>query len=91
MARTSKAKEFDTTVKKIDSLVQLLSGKHVKRVVIDGIEIEFDTAIAAIHAAEMKEQSGDVATAKDAASGSERLRQLLKEESEETLMWSTGQ
>lgn len=91
-AKTKQTRKRGLKIRSINDLkdiVNFLEPLHVRRFAIDGVEIEFDTAIAAIHKAEAsKEPTSSVQQAKD-AKGS--LEQLLAEESaDDILLWSSG-
>lgn len=54
MARPTKQAQSNFRLTQVREIVECLSGKHVKRVSFDGIDIEFDTAVAAMEAHQAK-------------------------------------
>lgn len=76
------------TCKDLETIMKLCEDNYVKRLVIDGFEIEFDTVVASVHKAEaaketpVKQQEAD-------AKGSLQ-KQLADVGDDEALFWSSG-
>jgi hypothetical protein len=72
----------------LEKIVVLAERHYIKRLVLDGFEIEFDTVVSSVHRAEAARETPVKQQEKDAKGSLQK--QLADGSDEEALFWSSG-